>query len=803
MTLSRLLFLLAVGLLVLISCTGDGGGPQAIVPAAPTNVVATPGAGFVEISWSHGGEHVTGFGVHRATVATVGSEAAAGPLQEMQQIAAVGAAERSYRDEDVVPGLSYMYAVSALGSGGTGSAPAAPGSGEPVVPEPDPGTDPGPDPDPDPGPGPDPDPQADPSQSLLLASPETILADGVAASLIAVHLRDAAGLAFEESAGVVAIMSTSGTVGPVQDNGDGTYSASLTSNTEPGVALVSATLNGATLAATATVEFIDPSPPVASIKIGWVRPFAHEGVYYVLLDSSDSASASSVVERVLTPGDDSGHYVGGAAWPGTAIHAYDGPGTYTVSVALTNAAGKSDTAQLDFVIEEDTALWSWDDDSFTLSGYPATQVNLRRTLRTDGEGGLFLAYWACELEFVPPFENCVETDAAHGEIVIDAEGGSFRTVLQPLNPLDYLYDAVRRSEDLYLLGWSDVARFGVDGTGGATGVAPVLSGDYGSIHATTEGDVLVVGRTYDRELCFPVEPDESRQAWCHYSPVTLVSPAFGVEWSTSVNFLATTESPAHPDWDYFDAYLDLQAAAFGDDGTIYVAGAGIAYTRWMAGSVQVLQEDSSFWIAALSPSGEVLWQQSVELYSCPPGHGLATCGGSSLNLLGPDLVLSGNNLYAGVLAWPYSTTHAGIYNGAILFALDADDGETLWREEHYAAQSWVENGFLVALEHGDALFGLQTNNVVSFPEIWPLPGGRDHLALRRYGSAIGHTWSHGVELARCTPWLGGVDVVDGFIYALEYQYSIEALFGPPDVCPDGRGEDGLMLPVLRRIPLGP
>lgn len=140
---------------------GDGAPPPA-APAAPANVTATPGAGFVTVAWEHDGANATGFAIYRERVDTdpamvvlhtrVGrdgselvsvapsADASVRPL-DLDAIATVDAEARSYRDDEVEPGASYRYAVAARGSGARESSTVA-HEGAPVVPAPE--TDPRP-----------------------------------------------------------------------------------------------------------------------------------------------------------------------------------------------------------------------------------------------------------------------------------------------------------------------------------------------------------------------------------------------------------------------------------------------------------------------------------------------------------------------------------------------------------------------------------------------------------------------------------------------------------------------------------
>ncbi|WP_213619995.1 invasin domain 3-containing protein [Paenibacillus sp. J22TS3] len=85
-------------------------------------------------------------------------------------------------------------------------------------------------------------------------------ADGTRQTVVTVKLRDAYGNELKTGGAAIAITSTSGTVSPVTDNGDGTYTARLTAPTEVGTATVSASVGGTPLASTASVQFVVGAP---------------------------------------------------------------------------------------------------------------------------------------------------------------------------------------------------------------------------------------------------------------------------------------------------------------------------------------------------------------------------------------------------------------------------------------------------------------------------------------------------------------------------------------------------------------
>ncbi len=118
------------------------------------------------------------------------------------------------------------------------------------------------------------------STSTIIASPATVGADGTPSTLT-VQLRDAKGNPLTSSGGTVVIRTDNGAVTSTTDNGDGTYTAALSSTAE-GFATVSFTLDGATAPATTIVVFSDVTAPNAPILepsdgvrvTGQAEPFA-------------------------------------------------------------------------------------------------------------------------------------------------------------------------------------------------------------------------------------------------------------------------------------------------------------------------------------------------------------------------------------------------------------------------------------------------------------------------------------------------------------------------------------------------
>ncbi|MGE5702045.1 MAG: PQQ-binding-like beta-propeller repeat protein [Clostridia bacterium] len=93
--------------------------------------------------------------------------------------------------------------------------------------------------------------------SKISVNPDTLLANGTSKSDITVQLKDYGGNNVTESGGTVELSTTLGTVSTVIDNGDGTYSATLTSE-NTGMATISGKLNGFLLNDTKSISLVSP-----------------------------------------------------------------------------------------------------------------------------------------------------------------------------------------------------------------------------------------------------------------------------------------------------------------------------------------------------------------------------------------------------------------------------------------------------------------------------------------------------------------------------------------------------------------
>ncbi|WP_028550060.1 invasin domain 3-containing protein [Paenibacillus sp. UNC451MF] len=109
-----------------------------------------------------------------------------------------------------------------------------------------------------------PDYSLSPAESKVTTAQSSLEADGTSQTMVSVQLNDAQGNAITSGGAAVAITSTLGTVSPVTDNNNGTYTATLTAPATVGTATVSASVGGSPIASTATVQFVPGAPSAAN-----------------------------------------------------------------------------------------------------------------------------------------------------------------------------------------------------------------------------------------------------------------------------------------------------------------------------------------------------------------------------------------------------------------------------------------------------------------------------------------------------------------------------------------------------------
>jgi hypothetical protein len=85
---------------------------------------------------------------------------------------------------------------------------------------------------------------ADLTRSTITASPTSIVANGTSISTITVQLKDSSNANLTTSGGTVVVTTSSGTLGSVTDNNNGTYTVVLTSSATAGTATLGFSING-------------------------------------------------------------------------------------------------------------------------------------------------------------------------------------------------------------------------------------------------------------------------------------------------------------------------------------------------------------------------------------------------------------------------------------------------------------------------------------------------------------------------------------------------------------------------------
>jgi outer membrane protein OmpA-like peptidoglycan-associated protein len=243
-------------------------------------------------------------------------------------------------------------------------------------------------------------PVVDASSSLITAANDSIPANGTANTLITLTTYDAGGDPLATGGATVTLSTTLGTLGPVTDNGDGTYTATLTSAVTVGLAVITGTVNEVDVVDTAEVDFVASTGPVIDAGLSLITAANDE-----LL-----ANGTSTTLVTLTTYDTAGDplAVGGATVTlsttlGTLGPVTDnGDGTYTATLTSSTTEGTAvitgqvneidvvDTAEVVFVastgpaVDAGSSLITAADDSIAADGTSTTLITLT-TLDAGGD----------------------------------------------------------------------------------------------------------------------------------------------------------------------------------------------------------------------------------------------------------------------------------------------------------------------------------------------------------------------------------------------------------------------------------
>ncbi|WP_045859381.1 invasin domain 3-containing protein [Teredinibacter purpureus] len=116
------------------------------------------------------------------------------------------------------------------------------------------------------------------NNSTISASPTAIAATGASTSIITVQAKDGADANISVGGSTIILNTDKGSLGSISDNGDGTYTATLTSNTTVATATISGSIDGNTMLST-TVNFVELSIAITTV--------AGDDVINIVEDDSD------------------------------------------------------------------------------------------------------------------------------------------------------------------------------------------------------------------------------------------------------------------------------------------------------------------------------------------------------------------------------------------------------------------------------------------------------------------------------------------------------------------------------------
>jgi adhesin/invasin len=166
---------------------------------------------------------------------------------------------------------------------------------------------------------------ASPETSVMSASADALEADGEATATITVRLADALGILIRASGGAVAMSASAGTLSPVVDHLDGSYTATFTAPRKLGTALLQAALGGVPLKASASIRLV-AGAPAGLVKVS---------------GDAQSATAGTAVSPQVKVTDRSGNPVSGAL---VTFAVATGGGNVAVPFASTGDDGTAATA---------------------------------------------------------------------------------------------------------------------------------------------------------------------------------------------------------------------------------------------------------------------------------------------------------------------------------------------------------------------------------------------------------------------------------------------------------------------------
>ena len=197
--------------------------------------------------------------------------------------------------------------------------------------------------------------------------PASIVANGSSTSVVKMQARDLNGVNLTSGGATVTFVATNGTLSGVTDNGDGTYSATLTSSTTPTNAPVTAKLGGTAIATIGTAT--NSAFSTVSFVLGPVSATASTAVASPTTAAADGSTASTIT---ITAMDDYSHPLAGQ----TVSLSVSGSGNTVSTPAVTDANGRT-TATLTSTVPETKTI------TVTIG---STQINAQPTVTFTAQG---------------------------------------------------------------------------------------------------------------------------------------------------------------------------------------------------------------------------------------------------------------------------------------------------------------------------------------------------------------------------------------------------------------------------------
>ncbi|MEE1877655.1 invasin domain 3-containing protein, partial [Altererythrobacter litoralis] len=155
--------------------------------------------------------------------------------------------------------------------------------------------------------------------SIITASPGSILANGTSTSTVTVQLKDVNGNNLSAGGNTVTLSTNAGSLSGVIDNGNGTYTATLTSSTSIETATITGVVDGSSIVDTASVDFVSNSSISGTVRNGGGNGLSGRTVR--LLNNS-----GQVLQTVTT--GSGGAYTFSNVAPGTYKIEFESSGNY-------------------------------------------------------------------------------------------------------------------------------------------------------------------------------------------------------------------------------------------------------------------------------------------------------------------------------------------------------------------------------------------------------------------------------------------------------------------------------------------